>query len=371
MPVIYERAAGCNGWTVGDWLINFDGGFVRRGLGGYLILAISDVIQLKANFTVAVLQGIFFLAYIIILGKLIYSKNINRWFLLMLLSPATLLFPVLDSSTAGRKEVLLFCLFAVYILYLHKRPQISKTAVFAFSFCLLVGTFFHELVFFYSPYFIFAAYLKSDIHKTAFHFSKALLVVAGSFLAIIPVYLFGQTINGAVICEGLLERGLLIDICKGVLEFPQNFDTVSFFKEKGYFLPYTFAFVLGLLPFFLFINNSKNLPVKKQTIFWASLICLLFSLPLFVLAIDWGRWINIHLMLLLFTFTLLLNNNTLPQPEKRDIDLTAYVKNAFLIAISACYILLWYVPGCCNPDLLQHNFSRFAYQKISALLFLQ
>jgi hypothetical protein len=37
---------------------------------------------------------------------------------------------------------------------------------------------------------------------------------------------------------------------------------------------------------------------------------VLFSSPLFILALDWGRWINIHFVLLLFTSTLLLQDKS-------------------------------------------------------------
>ena len=36
-----------NGYILGDWLINYEGGFTRRGLAGHLIIKIKDIFDLN------------------------------------------------------------------------------------------------------------------------------------------------------------------------------------------------------------------------------------------------------------------------------------------------------------------------------------
>jgi hypothetical protein len=45
-----------NDWTAGDWLINYSGGFVRRGLPGELFLLAARALQVPAAFFVFVFE---------------------------------------------------------------------------------------------------------------------------------------------------------------------------------------------------------------------------------------------------------------------------------------------------------------------------
>ena len=313
LSFLHYFAKNCNGWVIGDWLVNFQAGFVRRGLSGYLIIGLSDFLKLEPNFTTMWIQLLIYVAYMFILFFLIYRKEMETWFLILLLSPITLLFPILNFNIGiiGRKEIILFFLFALYILCLNRKLLKSPIVIFLFSVAFLLATLFHELVFFYTPYFILAAYLRSKIDHEPFDFSKILYMILGSFLIMIAIYLFGKTINGSIICAGLMEKGLSSNICKGILSFPKDYgikDVLRVAKENRYFPIYGAYFLLGLVPIILFVRYSKSCIVSIKKFLVAFLFLFLFSIPLFVLGVDWGRWINIHFMLLLFTSTLLLKD---------------------------------------------------------------
>ncbi len=355
---LYFYTIKCDGWITGDWLVNFQAGFVRRGLCGYLILGLSDFLKLKPNFTVMWIQIAIYIAYMLVLFLLLYRKEINIWFLILLLSPVTLRFTILDPRTVGRKEIILLLLYGLYILCLNRKVLKSYLVIFLFSAALLIATLFHELVFFYTPYFILAAYLKAKIDDEPFHFLKTVLVISGSFLIMIPIYLFGKTINGSVICSGLMEKGLSDNICKGILApWTKDFgmkDALIHAKEHGYYPAYGTCLFLGLLPFALYIKYSKNYiaPLKKFLV--AFLFLFLFSFPLFLFAIDWGRWLNIHFMLLLFTSTLLLKDISyeskvnwsneylaIPLLWKSEVTLFKLSNNVVFVLLSISYIILW------------------------------
>jgi hypothetical protein len=354
---LFYYAISGNGWITGDWLVNFDAGFVRRGLSGYLIIGLSDFISIKPNFTAAIVQAIVYTAFMLILFFLICKKQINIWFLILLLSPVTLLFPMYSMGAIGRKEIILFFIFGLYILCLDRNLQRSFFVVFLFSITLLFATLFHELVFFYAPYFLFAAYLKSKINHEPFHFPKALLVMLGSFLVMIPIYFYGKTINGPILCAGLLERGLPGNICTGLLSWPNDYgvhNVMAYAKEKGYFFQYGATLFLGLVPFLLFFKHSATSVVSIKKIFIVFLILILFSLPLFFLSIDWGRWINIHFMLLLLTSSLFLKNTSwvsslgclkgeilIPSIWKTTTALSRLSSNMVFFLLCLSYISLW------------------------------
>jgi hypothetical protein len=350
-------AKACDGWMIGDWLINFQGGFVRRGLGGYMINIVSDFLNLKLNYTVSYIQIICYLTYISILFFSFYRKKIDVWFIILLLSPVTLLFRILDPYAVGRKEIILYFLFAIYLLFLNKKMLKSNYMILLFSIALTVSTLFHELMFFYLPYFILAPYLKSKIDNEPFRFSKILFVILGSVLAMVPLFFYGKNINGSIICTGLIEKGLSNNICKGILS-QRNFSLINIISNRenwyGDLWSYSIALILGLFPFVLFVKYAKHQIVTVKKFLILFLILFLFSSPLFILAADWGRWLNIHFILLLFTSTLLLKDNTskleenyleaylaLPQLWKSNKVLSKILSNIFFLAIGFSYLTLW------------------------------
>ena len=61
--VLYNHKS--HGYIVGDWLINFQGGFTRRGLGGYLIDVLSTITSIKLNYLTALIQIFLLLGFIL------------------------------------------------------------------------------------------------------------------------------------------------------------------------------------------------------------------------------------------------------------------------------------------------------------------
>ena len=357
---LYNFARGCWGWAIGDWLVNFQAGFVRRGLSGYLTGLLSGLFHLKLNMTMMLLQMMFYAACMSVFFLLFYRKKLNAWFLAALFSPATLLFTVFDANAAGRKEIILFFLFAVYLLLLKKGALKSVYAVLIFSIALLAATLFHELVFFYTPYFFLAAWLQAQTDHTPFNVSKSILAVAGSWLIILPIYFFGRNIDGYAICEGLKAQGLPDSICLGILSWPADYgvkNVIQFAGESHYLFVYGTTFLLSLIPFLLLVRslNVPGITLKRFTV--VLFFLLVFSSPLFFLAVDWGRWLNIHFMLLLFSATLLLKNNTaetgsnilaeFPEVPRLWTGKTTFSKslnNTVFFVLALSYVAFWSMP---------------------------
>ena len=48
-------AGGDDGWTIGDWLINYHAGFVRRGGMGEILLALAQVLHMRTHWLTLIL----------------------------------------------------------------------------------------------------------------------------------------------------------------------------------------------------------------------------------------------------------------------------------------------------------------------------
>ncbi|MES1181342.1 MAG: hypothetical protein ABUL44_00960, partial [Flavobacterium sp.] len=123
---IYGYAVSLNGWTLGDWLINYsDGGFKRRGLSGSMLFILEDITRLKLNVLIEIILVILYLVFFLMLAILLFRKKISLLFFSLIISPVTFLFYINDNAIIGRKEILVFTIFAVF-LYQLTREKLTK-----------------------------------------------------------------------------------------------------------------------------------------------------------------------------------------------------------------------------------------------------
>src|SRR5205085_3056062 len=137
---------------------------------------------------------------------------------------------------------------------------------------------------------------------------------------------------------GLQERGFPESIRNGVLNWPDDYgmkNVAEFAIKSNYLFVYGTTLLLGLLPFIIFIKSLRqpHVTIRKFTAIFFLLI--LFSAFLFIMAVDWGRWIYIHFMMLLFLSTLLLDKkapeiHSEPDDEYIRIPLLWPAKSSFL-----------------------------------------
>lgn len=376
---LHHAAEICNGWVIGDWLINYSAGFVRRGLSGWLMLHLSGWLGLKLNFTVTLIQSVLALTCLSLFLALLQKKELNLWFLIGMVSPATLLFPIWDWLGSGRKEIILFTLFAAYLFCLNWGLLKDRRVAGLFVLGSVVATFFHELFFFYTPYFVLAAWLKAKVERNSFSLFPSCLMVAGAFLALIPLALFGSKINGEAIGADLVARGLSPNICNGVLSFNLGpSDVILWAKTYDYGWLYGITLVLSLLPFCIMTRTFPLPGVSPRRAGTAILLLFLFSAPLFLVAVDWGRWIHIHCLLLLFTATFLLKEQTpeaaaearLQIPRLWNARTQWSERGSHLVfgGLVFCYIAGWCLPICGTLNTHTMKIYSLLYEMVSRLL---
>ena len=84
---LYSKHDVGNDSSLSDWLINYEGGFVRRGLIGELITNFSSILSLKLRDSILIFQLVFFLSYYFLI--ILFCKNLvqNRLVILAIFSP--------------------------------------------------------------------------------------------------------------------------------------------------------------------------------------------------------------------------------------------------------------------------------------------
>ena len=287
-----------NPWILGDWLINYlDGGFKRRGLMGTIFISIYDFFKIDLRLQVFLFVTILYTFLFYYLFKIIEKNTNHISMFFLLISPLGFQMFLVFSGVIARKEIYLFTVFA-YFLYQLKKDEISIFKLFLFTF---LGILIHELIVFYILYFYFAIILRYGKN-----FKLKYLIPVLPFM-VITLYLmfYGNDINSGKTYEILKNRNLIIGK-GGILDYDKNFDTLHFYLENiKFYSLYLVSILLGVFSIYTYMKNHTCSNQFKALFSYGVITLFFISLPIFYLAIDWGRWINIHFVLismLLFTF---------------------------------------------------------------------
>lgn len=327
-----------DGWILGDWLVNYeDGGFKRRGLSGSFFLLLNSMTHVNPAVLVLYAQVILYGLFFALLYLLIRKRQV-RWSLLILLfNPITLLFCFGDCRALGRKEIIIMIVFALFIL---TRKSHSKLRTMVFAVLISMATLLHELACFFVPYFLIIEYVSGDLNRTrARHF---VVLFLAAFIPVLAIALWGKHINNGLTEAILASRGVAgRQIMGGVFGWGEGSsalhalinDSTKAVRYMAY-IPY---FILGVVPFVYYLRYI-NLTPKR--FFSLLLFAFSFSLPLFVLGHDWGRWLNIHFTMILIMFIYL---TPMRDPASARQVALKTITGAVLIVL---YLMIWSVPHC-------------------------
>lgn len=326
-----EIAVTIQPYRIGDWLINYQGGFVRRGFIGQLIYLISTNRPNTVWITYAI-QAITYLALSYFVLRLFFAQQKNRVFLLFLFSPAFIfIFPLYDLEGWFRKELLVFLAYAL-LVYGLREGVIRSKYLWASLVIYFVAVFSHEvasltLVFFLFPLHVITKHQSRPDRRIIF-FGIAYTLIAIFGLAL-SVLLPGDLKTAERVCMSLTARGIQPGICDGAIQYltygaSHGVQEVATKIQSRYYLSiYPPLLALALLPVFLTDWWRTRLPIL--------ILGFIPLIPLFVVGMDWGRWIVIYASLI---FLSVLFDGTLEQLKARKISLAAVI----------VYTTLWGIP---------------------------
>ena len=314
---LYQNRFYDNSWTVGEWLISYAGGFVRRGLPGELIHFISTKYSLGPIFIVWVFSIVSLVALILLL--LNFCKNLfEKSFLL---SQLIILAP-LSENYFVRKDTFLVLLYGLSLLIMkalyHK--SINKfIAVLSVNFISMFAIFSHESYGIWglpSLLIIFSIFEKKGKKNIFQSFLCATLFLLPAILSFLLCWFFkGDTNQSLMIHQSWQSLAEIIPSVSGLYEKDPSgaiaaigWGTSQVFTSSLISQFNLFIFWhpgMWLLTIFisirLFIGKKKDLNQKlKRTIVCSQFVAFI---PLF-LFVDIGRWIFMWLTssALLFSF---------------------------------------------------------------------
>ena len=350
-----------NGYILGDWLINYNGGFVKRGLIGHLFFNLSNKLNIPIIHLIFIFSSSIYIISTILFYKIIKKKLIINTVLIFILLPSTFLFNFFDPLTVGRKEILVILFFLIYYINLSNNSYLFKVIIYSLSVFILLS---HEILFFQIPYLFLLRYLhlKKDI-KYSFNIKDYYLEILIFFTCLILIFIifyFTNSHNNNLLCNSLSEVGINTQICYGAindLTVRSVFSTLwPYFLERNYFFNYSLYILLTLSPliYVYMITDNHSFKIKLNFLL---IFCFTFSLIFIPRVNDWGRYLNLSFLIqfLLFLKFIEINSNF----KKYKIKLNKYLK-LFLILI---LISSWHMPHCCNPNLGDGYYDIFSRLK--------
>ena|GEM_PF-693110 len=343
-------------WNTSDWLINYQGGFVRRGLIGELLYQLSHNLHL-CSLTAAV-YFVQISAYILCtvgLVVLIFHKK-SVWLPWILLSPVGFVFVLyerimhypkhLDNGQivfwklvgGERKEILLF--LALVLLGTASVTRIARwrwvqivlglAVYFVFLFSWEGGVLFLPILLVLLGH---SAQLKTKESLLRLQWTVGALAVAG---ALIQIGFHGNLAASQAICSSVQNGHLPARACLGAinnLSVGARVELSTVVHNFPYYSWYLLSATLALLPFVLSGWLRRN-----WNFFLTMTVCMI---PLYLVGTDYGRWIHIWIMCMSFHWLLV-------DSSERDLQLPRSKPALWFIGLFL-WITAWSIPFTYMP----------------------
>jgi hypothetical protein len=365
-----------DGYALADWLINFeDGGFKRRGLGGSFFLWLSRWTNIYVGNIVYYFILSFYFLFFGLTWFYLKSKKINLQFWALLLTPSCFLFLVNDQYAFGRKEIILFTIGIIYLILTQKNKIREWKYAILISFLVIFFSFFHELIFFYIPYFALIGYIHCKQNDLKFPVKQIGLILIASLIPTVLIFFLGGDINQGQTWNVLKEYGVKEAIMEGIMSWPKEGfsggkqNALNFAGEHNY-KTYLISFLITFIPMILFVLKSKTNLLTIKNFIIVSLSALLFSWPIFFLTIDWGRWLNIHFIFMLLTLTLFLpafnseNNSIYSFKKKPIINLKSFLSTFILLIFMIANLFSWSMKHVDKGFVFEKNNTYLTVRKL-------
>jgi len=303
---LYQKHTVSNDSTISEWIINYEGGFTKRGLIGQIAIYLSYIFNLELRLSILIFQIAVIGFYYILLNHFLINLKLNNIIIFSILSPIFILYPVAEIEVLARKETFLYSFFLLYF-FLKKDSYRNIYKIIILPLAILIW----EPVVFFFPFWFMIDFIERNnknflesLLRSAVYYLPAILLAA--YIALNPisdqnhlqmVNFLKNTFdeNCYMSCELLLSKSSIYDQFHAVIVL-FNFERIF-----RYFL----IILFGFGPLIILLKYTKFNKLNS------SLISFLVSFPiiiLFLMMTDWGRVVNMYYSFSILTYLYLYKN---------------------------------------------------------------
>ncbi len=374
---LFQKHEVANDSTISEWLINYEGGFTKRGLIGQCAIYLSKLLAINLRDTIFILQtllvGIYFFLIFHFLKNILY----NKVFIFAIFTPIFILYPIAEIEVLARKELFIF----IYILIYTFIPIRKKDYKFYYKFFLFpITILIWEPIIFFILFFLFLDLIENNItriNKLFFFqiFSYTPSVLLAFYIALNPISEESHNLMAISLLENFNEHcymscALLKTKSSIYEQFQGNFGKYSI----EIFVRYILIVIIGFGPLFILLFNSK---LKKNILFLNKFNNLLFPyliflspvILLFAMGYDWGRWVNISYVFSIISFIYIYKYNLITLSEKfLNNKLLKNLKKKLFIFFFIFYCFGWNPKTAITGDVASFPGYRIPYKALKIIL---
>jgi len=374
---LYLKHDVSNDSTISEWLINYEGGFTKRGLIGQLSIYLSNFFTIKLREVIFILQTLMVGVYFILIYQFLKNISYNKIFIFAIFTPIFILYPIAEIEVLARKEIFIFIYFLLYTFI----PIEKKTYKFLYKLFLLpVAILIWEPVVFFILFFLFLDLIENEIKKI----DRLLFLQITSYLPSILLALYIALNPISDESHKLMENSLMENFNESCYmscallktkssifqQFQGNFDKYSI----EIFVRYILIIIIGFGPLFILLFNSS---LKSKVFFLNKFKNLLFPylillspiILLFAMGYDWGRWVNISYVFSIISFIYIYKYNLITVSENfLKKKLFVNIKGKIFIFIIIFYCFGWNPKTAITGDVASFPGYRIPYKALKIIL---
>lgn len=361
-----------NTWHIGDWLINYQGGFVRRGLLGELIYQLSSYTGVSPGFYVFLTQVLFNGLFLLFSFSLLKKQKYFLPYMLLIFSPFLFTFQInsfdqIESQGGYFKECIYCCLLAfVGWSAVDLKTKTFETVFYITLLFYPLAILTHESFAVFLPFLLIIYTTKVELNQKRITIISSLLSLSISTFILCLIYSGNETQVNAIYNSLASTYPVSTYGSIGWLMMPIHsaFERVLIqITYNHYFINYSLIILISIVAFIPVFKQLKFIFNNKLSSFLL-LSSLVGTVILCTIAIDWGRFIRINLVSL---FILSLVAGALTNQEDNKIQESSSFKTSLIILFSlvftGVYALSWRIPNCCNyrPPISSFETNNFTW----------
>ena len=367
---LYQKHSVGNDSTISEWIINYSGSFTKRGLIGQISLLISKIFDINLRDVILIFQITLIAIYFFLIYNLLKNTKTDQYVLLSIFTPIFLLYPIAEIEVLARKEIFIFSIFLVYLLFPSKNfflKNLYKVIFLVISVLIWEPVIFF-ILFWFAIEIIENKYRRIDVSlvkSIAFYLPAFLIAI---YIALNPISdehhtLMVNNLKNNFNEECYMSCALLKSKSSIYQQFAGNFGKYSLEIFVRYFL----IIIIGFGPLFLLLKNSK---IKNQKLLFFNifknllnpfLIILSPVLLLFAMGYDWGRWVNISYVFSITFYVYLLKKNMITR-KKINFDKRIRFNKKFFVYIFIIYCFGWNPKTVITGDIASFPGYRIPYK---------
>ena len=383
---LYQKHTVGNDSTISEWLINYQGGFTRRGIIGEICFQLADFFNLSLRFVIFIFQSFLYLIYSILIYFFIKNVPKNILTIIAVLSPVFLLYPVAEIEVLARKEVFLYVGFISFLNLSSKKYSNNVPLIYIFFVFPILCLIWEPFIFFFLfvVYVIFIRNYKMPFKKIML---KTLLSFSSSILIIFLIFLTPMTVeNHLLIVNSLMNK--FNEICYmscAALNYKSSISTQFIYVfdliSPEIIFRYMIVFLIAFTPLVIlclntqlknnivFLRTKMNKFNNSKNILTTFIILLLPTLILFSSMTDWGRIINIAYTFSILTYIYLIKNNLVSVKKSRFMNNNFYLyKKKLFVFILIIFAFGWNQKTAMNGDISTNSLYKIIYNTSRSII---